>query len=214
MRNKTFISSMVGIAAAVAVAGSANAAIVNGPSLYSNCNTFDPTSSTTVTFDLFNQNSGFGPTGAYYNETWGTDATFYFGMVITGLTTAYPNNANVSSVQYSFDAGATYSAYTLGNVNASDFTGSYGSEVNVGSPNQLSKIRDFRIQVTLASGSNYTLGTGVDGTGGSNVQLRMVLDGSNYGGSAISTGTRAVPAPGALALLGVAGIIGARRRRA
>ena len=214
MRNKTFISSMVGIAAAVAVAGSANAAIVNGPSLYSNCKTFDPTSSTTVTFDLFNQNSGFGPTGDYYNVTWGTGAEFYFGMVITGLTgaSAYPANANVSSVQYSFDAGATYSAYTLGTVNASSFTGSYGSTVNVSPTQQLSKIRDFRIQVTLASGSNYTLGTGVDGIGGSNVQLRMVLDG-NYSGSAISTGTRAVPAPGAFALLGVAGLVGTRRRR-
>jgi hypothetical protein len=47
------------------------------------------------------------------------------------------------------------------------------------------------------------------------MNFRMILDWStNEGGSATSRTSVAVPAPGAFALLGVAGLVGARRRRA
>ena len=212
MRTQTFISSMVGVVAAAALAGSANAAIVSGPNLYCDALTFNPYTATILTFNLLNANSGVTTTA-----TWGTLGTFKFGMAITLLTTSYPNNSNVGSVQYSFDAGATYgSQYTLGQVNSSISSASYGGDVSTSS-NASAKLRDFRIRVTLPTASNYALGTDANGTGGSNVQLRMIYDASNgvdgFGGAAVSTGTRAVPAPGAAALVGLAGLVATRRRR-
>ena len=66
MRNKTFISSMVGIAAAVAVAGSANAAIVTTGAI----NQSSPSANVAVSVNI-NSN------GAYSTGGW----WWWFGVV-------------------------------------------------------------------------------------------------------------------------------------
>ena len=195
MRNKTFISSMVGVGAAVAVAGSANAAIVTGPGTGSDCATFSGSSPTTITY------SGFS------DAAWdGTLESFKIKTVLFSGSTATP--ISIGLIEYSYNAGTNWNVYSLTSTsadNTSILSGSTGwgalitpSSVTVGSNN-------FRVRVTIPA--NVAIVNAMN--------FRMSLNWStDQGGSTTSRNSVAVPAPGAFALLGVAGLVGARRRRA
>ena len=212
MRNKTFISSMVGIAAAVAVAGSANAAIVTGPGTGSDCATLNPSTSTTITY-----------TGSWSSQTVGT---FYMGFGVCNASyVGAVSGLEVTNIQYSTDSGVNWtlgaSSYTTGtttyggfstasNAPASAAAGTWAfSFTNNGSgfPGGING-STLRVRATLSATSSipndykfYGFATGQWAEGA----------GRAFSGGYVST---AVPAPGAFALLGVAGLVGARRRRA
>ena len=197
--SKTLIS---GVVAAVAVAGSANAAIVTGPSLYSDCATFNPSTPTTVTWN-------FSSYPGTESEPWGNGASFYFGFKFSAFANGGSSIA-FSNVQYSLDAGATWSNYGSGTLNVTSAQ-TYGVTTAV---NSTRSIKDFRMKATIPSTTILTLGSGTGGIGGSNLVARVVTSLPSFSDPVwVSTGTYAVPAPGALALLGVAGVVGARRRR-
>ena len=194
MRNKTFISSMVGIAAAVAVAGSANAAIVTGPGIGSDCETFSGSSPTTITY------SGFNDGG------WdGTLDSFKIKTVLFSGSTATP--ISIGLIEYSYNAGTNWNVYSLTSTSADNTSFSSGStgwgalitpsSVTVGTNN-------FRVRVTIPA--NVAIVNAM------NFRMSLIWS-SNYGGGTNSRNSVAVPAPGAFALLGAAGLVGARRRR-
>jgi MYXO-CTERM domain-containing protein len=199
------------------VAGSANADIVtlNTGNPGSIVRSFDPTiGSTLLTFNPFGNSTdnAFGD----YSYAWGNGATFQLGLGITKLlpSTGYPYNSNVTSVEYSFD-GTNWINGSIGNVTSS-FPSSFGTLVTVGAPNASALMSNFRWRVTLPTASNYTLGTTASISTGSQVRVSVLFNNTSQGGQGTVTvaGPYAVPAPGALALLGVAGVVGARRRRA
>jgi MYXO-CTERM domain-containing protein len=196
MRNKTFISSMVGVAAAAAVAGSANAAIVTGPGIGSDCATFSGSSPTTITYSAFSD-AGWD----------GTLDSFKIKTVLFSGSTATP--ISIGLIEYSYNAGTNWNVYSLTSTsadNTSILSGSTGwgalitpSSVTVGNNN-------FRVRVTIPA--NVAIVNAMN--------FRMSLNWSNtsFEGGTNSRNSVAVPAPGAFALLGVAGLVGARRRRA
>jgi MYXO-CTERM domain-containing protein len=195
MRNKTFISSMVGVAAAAAVAGSANAAIVTGPGTGSDCATFSGSSPTTITYSGFND-SGWD----------GTLESFKIKTVLFSGSTA--TQISIGLIEYSYNAGTNWNVYSLTSTSADNTSTSSGSagwgaeitpsSVTVGNNN-------FRVRVTIPA--NVAIVNAMN--------FRMSLNWTtNAGGGTNSRNSVAVPAPGAFALLGVAGLVGARRRRA
>jgi MYXO-CTERM domain-containing protein len=191
MRNKTFISSMVGVAAAVAVAGSANAGIVNPAGSGSDCLTFDGSSPTTITYSGFNDGQ------------WDSQLTsFRIKTVLFQGSTA--TTISIGLIEYSYNSGTNWSIYSVTSTSADNTSISGGStgwgdtitpsNVTVGSGN-------FRVRVTIPTNAAIVNG----------MTFRMSL---NWDGGTNSRQSSAVPAPGAFALLGVAGLVGARRRRA
>ena len=214
MRNKTFISSMVGIAAAVAVAvaGSANAAIVDPAGAFSNCKTFNPSTSTTITY-----------TGGWGFATFGT---FYMGFGVANASFVGPvAGVQVTNIEYSTNSGVSWtlgaSSYTTGTTTPAEFFSSAANAPASAAPG------------TWAF-SFTNNGSGEEGgINGSTLRVRATLSATSsipndykfygyatgqwaFGGQAFASvpSSTAVPAPGALAMLGAAGLVGARRRRA
>jgi hypothetical protein len=244
MRNKTFISSMVGVAAAVAVAGSANATFVEyytvktqptadgsginldvyvlyarfngGTDTVLNAFNFNRTDSN-VTNMFYHKDDASGNSGVLQtaNGTWNPTITgsttlhrpFDSYLTIGGLPTSsngtgadpkwgnplswnrpdVPNNQNVGWFDPNPSGGSI-----AGRV------GQAGNLVDSTRLGQFSIARNSYAGVwTLKIGYN----SGVPGAPVS------------FGQSTFSIGVAPVPAPGAAALIGLAGLIGARRRR-
>jgi len=198
MRNKTFISSMVGIAAAVAVAGSAAQAGI----VWTN-----PTN--TGIYSSFNQNNLFNNDTEQSNLLSGANVFLARTRTVSGATASW--TATTTTSGFSVGANSTEASYDV--VSWRSFTvsesplnvdlswiGSTGIYLYTQSGGDLSQVQSFLSSsgsqaITLASGDYVII--------------------SNLGGTATpSSFNFSVPAPGALALLGVAGIVGARRRRA
>jgi MYXO-CTERM domain-containing protein len=234
MRNKTFISSMVGVAAAAAVAGSANAAIVN---------TFDPftttqsigTSSSSISImsiagSIFNQRSASRLNNAGGTGVNGTNNNVAFTLARGG------GSASAVSLFYSMSGGDVKDLSSIAemsivlsalNLNVAGGTAATGVKFSWA-------LSDFNGRSMYASETRSTNGTiifnfasavrdvGFDLTEVENLSLQVSQVGgstsSNYSNTS-SSGTlsnfsyTSVPAPGALVLLGVAGLA-ARRRRA
>ena len=205
MRNKTFISSMVGIAAAVAVAGSANAAIVTGSPAdgRSNCATFDNASSTTITYS---------PGGSWWNGAFDNSGD-------TGFTinTQYRNGSNaveaitVGLIEYSYNAGASWNFYSSGSTSTLQSSVYNGDGALVNPVGTAVGAGNFRVRIVIGASAGSFASTLTSGTFIMGLSYRTDMGGQDR--SAVST-VVPVPAPGALALLGVAGLVGARRRRA
>ena len=210
MRNKTFISSMVGIAAAVAVAGSANAAVVNAAGVGSNCLTFDSSTSTPIVYSGFGSTSGNSLRVGFTVESnpYGAGSTVISGIQFSTVewskdngTTWFKFNSNADSfTTSSTSVNDYYSAYDnigAGALTTAGFLTATGISVNVTGTNP----SVFLVRATMAASSaipnTYKL-------------TAIIALGGNYTGRT----STAVPAPGAFALLGVAGLVGARRRRA
>jgi MYXO-CTERM domain-containing protein len=238
MRNKTFISSMVGVAAAAAVAGSVNAAIVDP---------FTQASDVNVTSNLFTTQVSESQSGSWLGGLFNTrrnQAVRGYGSSNpatarsqigagswVGSFTGGPNNAgasvnllytnaNGSAVAMNFDkvtmdvsfAGTTRSAgsflevYFVGTDefalagNVQYLTGAQLNASSLSFEFSKSQFTDYGIdwnQVTA-------MGVIMKATGDS---------GAGQTWTATNFQMTAVPAPGAIALLGVAGLA-ARRRRA
>ena len=217
MRNKTFISSMVGIAAAVAVAGSASAGIAgmtfdsftvaqsesNTPSLLPGINWASPASSQPI-FGASGTRAAFA-----FNNGSGTSTSSVGGGTATFTTTG--SGGQAAGLYYSGDAqdltGYTFSFYLNSNVATDGRRGFFFDLVSVGggySPNVLN--------YTVAGVYTVDLSTvnGVDLTAITSIAIGIYT--STPGSATVSNFTY-TPAPGALALLGASGLVGARRRR-
>ena len=208
MRNKTFISSMVGIAAAVAVAGSANAGVVDpfttdqtavGTTLAS------PAPFISITGGLFNQRQ-LARVGTGSGSIGSTFANFVPKGIFMVYQQAGGSTIDLSSIaSMSFDLTRGAASFNIG-WNFYDATGLQSTlELTAPSAGTITTSATDPARVTDA-GFNW----------GSITQMEMQF----IGGFSSSTAGlsnfnyTAVPAPGALALLGVAGLAGGRRRRA
>jgi hypothetical protein len=258
MRNKTFISSMVGVAAAAAVAGSANATVVNfatAPAGGTYATTVAPGSSSTYnaansSWRLTTTQYGF----ATYNIA--APSSLSLGNAYASGTAQYAAN---SSVPDSFQAISPVFVFSVSIASANDTQITIGGVGGIyglgGSSNPYADLRarqtfGFMLGANAGSaivqveGNRSGLAVGFAVLGGNTTwdQLMAATTGSGATwGSQVLTGvsvaaagalntydsaTQAngvsvdvygfsvVPAPGALALLGVAGLAGGLRRRA
>ena len=234
MRNKTFISSMVGIAAAVAVAGSANAAFVQFASLATAGSVSKGGVVGPPTYDGFgtavssaNPESVGSPSGV--GGQWAADrylqatnagssmvvasgnATFTGGAG-TQFTGNLPGSASMrwafASAQdltgITFRLGLTSVGSGGGSLNVSVCSDTAGTATISGlgiSSITAAGNQTFQFLANLAGARSVVITWTPAVTAGNSMTLNAI----EYNG---------VPAPGALALLGAAGLVGARRRRA
>ena len=205
MRNKTFISSMVGIAAAVAVAGSANAAVT----------AFSPTV-TTLTNDAGNGNDLLIFTVGASDITVTSLGLFngYAGTRAVGIFAWNGTNAGTgsalgqASVTTNNSTGYTYSSPT-------NFTLSAGQQYVLVGQSFLGMTSNTALYANAGAGSGITFNS-YWYNGGAPLDPVGLAESANYSPAYFNANFQfsVVPAPGALALLGVAGLVGARRRRA
>jgi MYXO-CTERM domain-containing protein len=266
MRNKTFISSMVGVAAAAAVAGSANAAIVTSLSP----DVVDVSTALGANTDLFifasgqwKGNVGETPIAGFANVsndsrgryatasyTSGSDgnftegAPFIFQLYGQRVATAASGTENRFSLQTN-TVNKVASGFAIdGSLGALDSAGSSGwaetsSTLSLGFTYYRNAATSFTVASTTYAAGLYTGGQfygqsgyfgfrfSTDGGTNWNYGWAFGTGGSGYGApgfemsqwgynTVVNQGIAAgaVPAPGALALLGLAGLAGGRRRRA
>ena len=215
MRTQTFISSMVGVVAAVAVAGSANAAVAfdsftvsqsesNMTFPVAGINWASPAASQPIfgasgTRAAFAYNYGSGPT---------TTSSVSSGTA-TFSTNSHPGYAGLS---YSGEAqdltGYTFSFYLNSTVaTVSD----YGFYFDLsGNDNQSSNL------ISYTGAGMYTVDlrpVQVDLTAISTIKIYIYADSGSATVSNFGYVPAAVPAPGAAALIGLAGMVATRRRR-
>ena len=218
MRNKTFISSMVGIAAAVAVAGSANAGVVDP---FTTAATFGNASATwtPITGGLFAERQAQkfngvatgSPTLGFGSWT----ASFLSSPASAGITTLnYRVNGSGGTIDLS---GIASMSFALSGVSGSmnlnwyfqDVTGLEATQAAVQVPVTGSGTQTFDFSTAVLQEPEF------DWTQITGMTVSMTRSGSIAAGFTVSSfNSTAVPAPGALALLGAAGLVGARRRRA
>jgi hypothetical protein len=221
MRNKTFISSMVGIAAAAAVAGSANAGV-----------TIDSFTNSTFAQDrasfgsIFNTRS-YGINGTSNVPTINATTNRLVADTGDGFITTYWENFEADLNVGPFINLSQLSTITF------DVTSLAASKITFvikESAFAAGSVRWTNVAVGAGS-SSVTLTVGQDSGGVWSVAGNGMADLSNVSFMALKLGTltggatgfngsignlqyNLIPAPGALALLGVAGLVGARRRRA
>jgi hypothetical protein len=218
MRNKTFISSMVGVAAAVAVAGSANAGFIDAFTVAGMGVNPQPGSPFqwrsfagvgTAAVDATNYTLAMSRSaGQQLLVQWSNNTTNEGVTPGTGL-----NWTGLQSISF------TITSTTGG---ALDLTVA-SRDADDSATNRRLRWQNFTIgtgitNVTLNVGSAYGGGTfeqnaNFDVSAVNFVSLRSFGTG-DFGAEVSNFQYNMVPAPGALALLGVAGIVGARRRRA
>jgi MYXO-CTERM domain-containing protein len=199
MRNKTFISSMV---LSVACVSAANAGVVDP---FTDAQTPPPYDTfTNITGGLFEQralaNSGGGSgsvSGGFVNFV-----PRSFWMVYKQANGSSIDLSGITSMSFDITAVGTYELQWV-------ITDSNGIAI------------DYEVGVSAGS-TTLTFAPPYIGTGenlGFNMASIKMMEVKFVSGSSGSTGQisnfnyTGVPAPGALALLGVAGIVGARRRR-
>jgi hypothetical protein len=218
MRNKTFISSMVGIAAAVAVAGSANAGFIDAFTVAGMGVNPQPGSPF--------QWRSFGGVG-----TAAVDATNYTLAMSRSagqqLLVQWSNNSTEEGVTPGTGlnwTGLQSISFTITSITGGALDLTVASrDADDSATNRRLRWQNFTIgtgitNVTLNVGSAYGGGTfeqnaNFDVSAVNFVSLRSFGTGA-FGAEVSNFQYNMVPAPGALALLGVAGIVGARRRRA
>ena len=212
MRNKTFISSMVGIAAAVAVAGSASAGI---PAFTT---AFSPVSAT-LTSDAGNGNdllvftvgaSDIAVTslGLFNGYTGARNVGIYAWIGGTTNAGTGPALGQASVTTNNSTTGYTYSSPT-------NFTLSAGQQYVLVGQSFLGMTSNTALYANAGAGSGITFNS-YWYNGGAPLDPVGLAESANYSPAYFNANFQfsVVPAPGALALLGVAGLVGARRRRA
>ena len=255
MRTQTFISSMVGVAAAAALAGSANAAIVwsgvqNGSvSLTGGVSSLVMTSNGSFQSDpeysvtdapLFVAYGSFG--GGVYAIS--GSPTTYDQIVLSGANDDGSNGSFRFQVYGNLATASSNGLRTVVNntfgtsINGLSGTLAYGGS-SVGSGFALSNstglYNNYRLNggSTGAQGGQFNNSTGYVGfrfttdagtswfygwakySGGSNGASGTLVEWAynNTAAGAITAGQVPVPAPGAAALIGLAGLVATRRRR-
>jgi MYXO-CTERM domain-containing protein len=212
MRFNSLVPSMVGVAAAVAVAGSANAGVV------------DPF----TTAEPFSTNSGdwLPISGALFNERdavrRGSSGSIDNGNLIFTVASGF----NFLGLNYQMSGGATNDlssiaamSIALSGLNTSG--AATGIAFNLYMADETDKFLST-IQTLSADGvSTFNFASATVDAGFDLTKVKtMTLEITSVGGAGSVSGTlsnfsyTAVPAPGALALLGAAGLVGSRRRRA
>jgi len=245
MRTQTFISSMVGVVAAVAVAGSANAAIVDPFTQVSDAlatgSSANITQSGSWLGGLFDTRTTAATRGSGGTTPSGGVATSArsqtgAGSWVGSFSGDRPNttfgsfaglsytNANSSAIAINFNKIMIDVAFAGTTRNAGSYVNFFFTDVSenivearftfAGSPSSLSSfaIERSKSQFALTEGTGpfdwnqvKMLGVGMS---------TAAATGAGQTWTATNFQMTAVPAPGALALLGAAGIVGARRRRA
>jgi hypothetical protein len=220
MRNKTFISSMVGVAAAAAVAGSANAGIAP--------NVVDPF----TTPETFATNSGnwLPISGALFNERDAVVAGVGSSGSIDGSGnvnfTVPSGNLRVVALNYQMSGGATNDlssiaamSIALSGLNKSGAATGITFSLYMADETEKFLTSNQALSANGVSTFNFasaTVDAGFDLTKVKTMTLEIYYAGAGAGSSSGTLSNfsyTAVPAPGALALLGAAGLAGARRRR-
>ena len=217
VRNKTFISSMVGISAAVALAGSANAALafdtftVGQSSTNVSQEAWENPSSAQPIFGTSGTRLAYVPAGTGSVSVGGGVATlavanqsvaalFYSNDDLHDLTgyifsfdLSMANQVGAWAFEMWFETGGNYDAYQIAYTGAGTYT----------------------VDLSTAPTTSYSGdGSAFDITETQNIYLHFESQSNGSGVATVSNFNYAVPAPGAVALLGAAGLIGARRRRA
>ena len=251
MRTQTLISSMVGIAAAVAMAGSANAGFVDNftrslantsPNIQNN-NTITVTNSGDgVGFQR--TNTGLTPTafpkrttnvtnkGSSATMTGNGSAAFVLGRATSGGASATNENGfGYMSLNYSNnDLFADLTGTTSFSINVGSYTGgatTWTLNVNFDSQSEVDSGSGF-LQLIL---TNSNIVSGVLAFNVANMEtsgtinwakvdaISLSVNRAEWGGTNSTVGFTLsdfqynVPAPGAAALVGLAGLVATRRRR-
>ena len=226
MRTQTFISSMVGVVAATALAGSANAGV-----------TIDSFTDSTFTQVLSSYGSIFN------SRDYGTNTTSNTPEIntVTNRLVADTGNGSITTYWENYDGNGNVgpfinlsqlSTITFDVTSAAASVITFGIQQRTGdldSSGSAGSVRWTNVavgagssSVTLTVGQNSGGVWSVSGTGTaalSNVSymsMRLGTTGAgavNFVGSIGNLQYNLVPAPGAFALLGAAGLVGARRRR-
>ena len=210
MRTQTFISSMVGVAAAVAVAGSANAALVTGTysGSTSSIQYYIKISGIWVVNGSVQQRGAFSGTfqfdtaGAVDTDTAQAHALYSLSGTITGggrTTAAGPPLKLQSTVN-----GSGLDTFKLYKIEDS----SYGTMMSISTniPSNTYAFGDFVPTVPLNL-------TGISGLYENNDKPTNGTIGYTSTGTITNLTLTVVPAPAAAALLGLAGLVAGRRRR-
>ena len=218
MRNKTFISSMVGVAAAVAVAGSANAAIPTGVALFDFTTGVSTNSSGSVNGS--NPFNGWGTDNGLRSTT--TSATLSGGAITIANPAYQGGSAAVGDFYVSASTPVNLSGTTAVVFNVTAYSGA-ATDWMLTLQDSNYNFLDFFLNNTSGTGvKSFTtsVSPGFDWSQVIGVELQAKSRGS-VGNRAASSFTfdsmvavGAVPAPGAAALVGMAGLITSRRRKA
>ena len=213
MRTQTFISSMVGVAAAVAVAGSANAALVTGTysGSTSSIQYYVKQSGYWIVYGSVQQRGAFSGTfqfdtaGAVDTDTAQAHALYSLSGTITGggrTTAAGPPLELQSTVD-----GTGFDRFKLFKYEDS----SYGTSMSISTnlPSNTYAFGDFvpTVPLNLTGISGLYENNNFPTTGGNGTQ------GYTSTGTITNLTLTVVPAPAAAALLGLAGLVAGRRRR-
>ena len=249
MRTQTFISSMVGVVAAVAVAGSANAGFVDNFSRSLANTSPSQQNTTTITVTQTGAGSGFGR-----NNTGLTGTAFpnrSTNILSLGSSATMTGNGSAAFVLGRATSGGASATNTIGfgtmnlaysNNNAFiNLTGTTSFSINVGS--YTGDATNWMLNLDMDSLSDYFSGgvqlvltnsaivngvltfnvADMDQSGTINWakvdSISLGVQRAEWGaanstvGFSLSNFQYNVPAPGAAALVGMAGLIAARRRR-
>ena len=218
MRTQTFISSMVAVAAAAAVAGSAGAATsftfdswtANREAGAVSVWTFGPTFNTPDPTSLalqFAQGAATGLWTNYYAEVHGVGTDVIATSASIQLAVG-SDPAAIAMLNVSRNAGANLLGVTDFQFNVTAYTGD-ATRCYISAKDIYGRILYSGLVLTSGTGQktfavssfSQVTGTGFDWSKVQELNLGVIPP-------------TVVPAPGALALLGVAGLVGARRRRA
>jgi MYXO-CTERM domain-containing protein len=222
MRNKTFISSMFGVAAAVAVAGSANAGVVDPFTTNQSFGNDSSSGFVSITGGLFNERNAFrsASAGGAGVRASSNDVAFTTNRANFGLVGLTYQMAGGSSNDLSLITGMSIALSALNLSNGATGVSFYWQAIDVNSNSMYASQNLSSNGTSTFDFAAATKDVGFDLTNVTTLQLSVTQIGGPTSGSTISvSGTlsnfsyTAVPAPGALALLGVAGLVGARRRR-
>ena len=190
-------SIAIGALALAAIAGSANAAIVTGPGSGSNCATFEGSTPTTITYSGFNGSPWAGELFQFRIKT------VLFSSAPTVIT-----QIPVGLIEYSYNAGGLWNVYSTSSTSADNLM-SAGSAAGWGPAiTPLSGLivgqGNFLFRVTIPASPLLVNGQ----------TFRAAVEYSTaFGGGINSRASQVVPTPGAAAVLGLGGLLAARRRR-
>ena len=187
----------IGAVALAAIAGSANAGIVTGPGSGSNCATFEGSTLTTITYSGFTDGSWGGELFQFWIKT----VLFSSGpTVITQIP--------VGLIEYSYNAGGIWNVYSTSSTSANNLLISSGSAgwgpAIIPSSGLIVGPNNFLFRVTIPANPLLVNGQ----TFRASVEYSTAA-----GGGTNSRVSQVIPNPGTAALLGLGGLLAARRRR-
>jgi MYXO-CTERM domain-containing protein len=211
MQNKTFISSMAGVAAAVAVAGSANAGIPASTTAFSPAPSslaYDAgTGNDLLVFTVGASDIAVTSLGLFNGYSSGARDVGIFAWNGTNAGTG-PALGQASVTTNNSTAGYTYSSPT-------NFTLLANQQYVLVGQSFLGMTSNTALYADAGAGSGITFNS-YWYNGGAPLDPVGLAESANYSPAYFNANFQfsVVPAPGAIALLGVAGLVGARRRRA